>query len=1568
MDLEQLLYKLYQHGIKVWVDQGQLRYKCAPKAMTPSIKEDLVACKEDLIAFLQTININSRPQDRISPVPRGTLIPLSYAQKWLWMLDQFEQQKYVNNEVGAILLTGPLQPDVLERCIGQIIKRHEILRTNFKEVEGFPVQIIRESLALKLLETDLLTFTEDIRMQLFYKIATEEASISFNLETDPLMRIRLIKLKEERHILLFVMHHIIGDAGSTNLMLQEIAGLYQAVVSGKSDLLTKLPVQYADYAVWQQKWEHEEVFRKQAVYWRQKLVGEHKSILLHDYVEDGFEKKAIANHCVLKLDAVLSEQLHSFCIEEQVTLFISLFAIFNLLLYRYTRQEVLLVGFPFEIRQHQETEFLIGLFINQLILRTDISELQDFRSLLAKTKSSITEAYENSLYPYLNIMEELQLPKINVFFNMLNFDDRMLQAANVRMSRLQLPKFVARFDLNLYVKQEKGNIQLELVFNENLFSCDWARSFLENFRFILEQVTHEASQPLISYTLLHATSKQVLPNPIDNLEKEWEMSVVDQVELQADRSTSKIAMIDASRSWTYKQLVQESDSLAQQLLIAGVQSQDVIALFGERSGELVIAVLATLKAGGTFVILDSTYPEERLIRCLELAHCKFWVNATNRDACSHELSNYFEQKTIHQISRTNRSAPIKLERKLIEPDQIAYLQFTSGSTGQPKGVKHPHRPLAAFLNWQRTTFELGANDRFSMLSGLSHDPIMRDIFAPLCLGATLCIPEQQVLKQPGLLAEWMYEHQITVSHLTPGMIQVMGQTVIESVEVKSLRWAFVGGDRLSSKTVDSICKIASNVRVVNFYGMTETPQAVAYFVIDKKESGNIPVGRGRRGVQLLILNKSMKQCGIGELGDLYVRTPYLSAGYLDAERTQEQFLSNPFTDDPEDLMYKTGDLARYRADGNVEFMGRSDRQVKIRGYRVDLTGLEAVAASHPAVLQVVVVVENRRGEPSLTGFYLLKEGEHMTGENLQTYMTRILPEYMVPDFFMQVESFSLTPNGKVDTTLLLQTLEDTHRNSYQAPLTEMEQLLASIWKDLLGRELIGRKDHFFRLGGNSIKALQLVSRLVKLHFSLDFNTVFEFPILSELAIILGTAGLKCPGKENSQIRLSEPDQKIIFKWLEEEPDLEAVYPLSAMQESVFSQNLLILNGKSQASQLIMRIEGDFYPKKFSQAWDIILQRHPILRSNFRWRRISKPVQLVYRNANNPAEFLDISHMNEPNLELEEILAEGKELVFKVTDYPLVKLQIIHVRDQIHHITITYLNSLFDGWSLQNLIQDLQTAYRQLTENSSVEFEEIGSYSEYIRYWQGIDQKQAQQFWKSHLMGYLTVPGGSASSGFLDTEYQLKRQTMSIGVAEYDKLVEFAQQNGITLFTLLLAGWSLCFKKPDALFSFSTAGRPGSLHGSERMIGLFTNILPVRLTWTKNDFLQDWLRKVHRTVIDVMKHDWVSTEQIAAWSVLGREKIQKAIYERSLVFLNFTEEQRYEPWLQIQAVSTNARVPLRCYVYQGEGLNIAINYNGVKYSDKEISLILNTMIRFLKVIPSEASYRVEEFIQKSENLI
>jgi amino acid adenylation domain-containing protein len=989
------------------------------------------------------------------------------------------------------------------------------------------------------------------------RLLEEEIRKPFDLNQVPLLRVRLVRLATNEHVLMLVLHHIIADGWSMGVLLHELVSLYESRRRGERSELAQLQVQYVDYAQWQRKWLSGEVLAEQERYWKERLADAPPILELPtDRVRPTVQTFSGGRES-LKLSAALSERLSVVSRQTDVTPFMVLLAGFQILLSRHTGQDDIVVGTPTAGRNHRLIEPLIGVFLNTLVLRTDLSGNPTFRQLLARVREVCLGAYAHQEMPFEKLLEILQpvrvlshTPLIQVYFNMLNLPDSRIELPDLVLENITLPESGSKFDLTLYLKEQADGILLTLVYNSDLFEPARMSMLLAQYEHLLGQVLEDVDEGIGQLSLVTPAAAELLPDPAQSLPSHWSGAIHEAFADQAARNPEHWAVLDGQDAWTYRALNQRSNQLAHYLLARGIPTQSVIVVLGHRSAALIWGLLGILKAGAAFTILDPSYPDTRLLEYLSAVGPSGFLQLEAAGKLSPRAQEYIENSNLHchlllrrpgsvgdhttvkesltdirkirlETDEILQDFPITDPSTPIDRDNLAYIAFTSGSTGKPKGILGRHQSLSLFGRWASETFNLGESDRFSMLSGLAHDPLHRDVLTPLQLGATICVPDPEGIGRPGWLAHWFNREKISVANLTPAMGQLLSETMTPEEQLTSLRHVFFIGDVLTRLAVSSLRRIAPAVNCVNLYGATETQRAVSSFVVPGNDSETdrsnatqatpekdiLPVGRGIKEVQLLVLNNAGRLAGIGEVGEVCFRSPHLSGGYLGDELlTREKFVINAVTNLPHDRMYRSGDLGRYLPDGNVALIGRRDGQVKIRGFRVELSEVEGALGDHLAVKDCAVLAhEYAPDDKRLVAYVVAHDDRSVTTSELRNFVGRRLPQYMIPSQYVFLPALPLTPNGKLNRKGLLAPEDRFLENDpdYVAPRTLVEEKLAAIWENLLGLARVGVHDNFFELGGHSLLATRMISHLREVtNVELSLRFLFESPTIAEIALFV----------------------------------------------------------------------------------------------------------------------------------------------------------------------------------------------------------------------------------------------------------------------------------------------------------------------------------------------------------------------------------------------------------------------------------------------------------------------------------
>ncbi len=1057
-------------------------------------------------------------------IPRRsrTVVPhLSFAQQRLWFLDQLYPGTTNYNLHTAFRLEGILDTAALEDSLKDMQVRHEVLRTIYTVQGGEPKQLIMLSSTFTL---DRLGLDgQPAAEQKALNAASSEVQRPFSLTTGPLLRALLIRISATRHLFVLTFHHSISDGWSIGILNRELAEFYAARINHRPPNLPELPIQYADYAVWQRAYLKGEVLNEQLTYWRDQLAGVPTFLALPTDRPRPAVQTFQGDSVDMVLPPDLVATLKDFSQREGATLFMTLLAGFQVLLSRYSGQDDIVVGTPVAGRTRAELEGLIGFFVNTLPLRTRLDGNPSFRELLHRVRDVALGAYAHQDLPFEKLVEELRPERSlesNPLFQVLinwNIPETSFLLPHLTTEAVRLGSQSTRFPLTLYIQDLGSQLALRLLYQTDLFTADRIREMMNQFIYFLNQVGYEPDKSIHMYSLVTSTAFRVLPDPLAPLDERY-YSPTPAVFLDcANRMPHLPAIRQGENTWTYEEIAQSVGALAKLIRKTDIGRGKVVALTGPRSCGYMVGMLAILLAGGVILTLDSRLPILRKRRMLSEAQCQF-VLETEQDTSD---ADWLNEAGIGLLE-WHQPDPGKCEFGVItremedlcsklDPADPAYVFFTSGTTGLPKGILGCHKGLSHFLTWQRDHFEIGPHDRSAQLTGLSFDVVLRDIFLPLTSGAVLCLPDDPDDLGADHILPWLEREQITLLHTVPTIANSWLACVPFGISLRSLRQVFFAGEPLSDTLVARWrATFPESGRLANLYGPTETSLAkLCYEIPDQVSPGVQPVGWPLPETQALVLGTNGQLCALAEPGEIVIRTPYRSLGYIGtAAEDRDRFVRNHFRDDENDILYFTGDRGRYRNDGALEILGRLDDQIKIRGIRVEPSEVAMLLTHHPLVRECVVIgCENREAEKYLAAYIVPAPDLKVTVEEMRSFLAENVPQYMVPSAFVFLSHLPLTANGKVDRQALpAPTLWETPGGEFDTLTTSVEITLGEIWKNALGIKQIRLHDNFFELGGHSLLATSVMGR-VRDTFKVDLplRVLFEMPTVARLASAIQNA-------------------------------------------------------------------------------------------------------------------------------------------------------------------------------------------------------------------------------------------------------------------------------------------------------------------------------------------------------------------------------------------------------------------------------------------------------------------------------
>ncbi|HVF49520.1 MAG TPA: amino acid adenylation domain-containing protein [Pyrinomonadaceae bacterium] len=1401
--------------------------------------------------------------------------PLSFAQQRLWFLHQMEPDSPVYNLPNAHYFSGPLDVTTLERSLGEISRRHEILRTTFQMIDGEPRQIIAPHAHVSLEIVDISHLPADVREAKAQRLANAEAQQPFDISAAPPLRFRLLKLHDDEHVLLVTMHHIISDGWSFAVMMHELSALYAAYEAGDESPLAELGIQYADYAVWQREWLQGEVLDEQLGYWREQLGGELPTLELPTDrprpTVFGFRGSWEA----LTIPSTVVEPLKTLSREANSTLYMTLLAAFNVLLARYSGQTDICIGTPIAGRTRAETEELIGFFVNTLVLRTRLSGGMSFRELLEQVRETTLGAYAHQDVPFEKIVEELQpsrslshTPLFQVMFALQNMAGETHSPEGFKIERLDAETETAKFELTLFAQEITGGLYCWFQYNTDLFDAETIQRLLRHFQTLLESVAADPQQRLPDLPLLTGDERRQLLVEYNRTESDYprDACIQELFEEQAERRPESLALRCDGQQMSYGELNARANQLAHYLRRRGVGPEVMVGIVPERSCEMVVGLLGILKAGGAYVPLDAEYPLERVRFMLEDSGVRMllatrWGSAAL--AASGLTGEALADAGITTINLDTLQETLKDERtenpcNRTGADNLAYVIYTSGSTGQPKGVEVVHRGVVRLVK-EVNYVELNEGEVLLQYAPLAFDGSTFEIWGSLLNGARL------VIMSPGLatpedLARVVERERVTTMFLTTGLFHLMVDEQL--MTLRRTRQLLTGGDVLSVGHAERFLDGAdAGCTLINGYGPTENTTFTSCHEMRGGERvvKSVPIGRPIANTRVYVLDRRMQPVPRGVVGELYVGGAGVARGYLRRpELTAERFVPDPFGEAAGGRLYRTGDLVRHQRNGDLEFIGRVDEQVKVRGFRIELGEIEAALGSHAGVRECVVVArEDVHGEKRLVAYVVAgREGLNDTGA-WRGYLKEKLPDYMIPSAFVLLDEIPLTPQGKIDRRAL--PAPEQHAVAAEdgpvAPQTPVEEILAGIWSEVLGVGRVGVEDNFFALGGHSLLATKVVSRVRQaLQLELPLRALFEQPTLGQLA-----AGIETRLR-GEHVASSSPLRRVSHKQA----------PLSFAQQRLWFIDQLEPDSSLYNIPLALRLNGQLNLSSLAGALSEIVRRHDALRTTFALED-NAPVQVVHAPRPFELPVLDLSGIpsEERERKAAQLVAEEAGRSFRLSTGPLLRAALLRLAPDEHILLLTVHHIIADGWSLGVLLRELSTLYEAFDAGRASPLEELAiQYADYAvwqREWlQGEVLEQQLAYWRRQLAdapSVLALPCDrprqkQRSHQGLHYEFVLEKQLA-------DGLRALNRREGVTLFMTLLAAWQVLLSRysGEADISVGTPVANRNRAETEHLIGFFVNTLVLRTDLSGDPSFRELLRRVRENALGAYAHQDIPFEKL-----------------------------------------------------------------------------------------------------------
>ncbi|CAM8849983.1 non-ribosomal peptide synthetase [Burkholderia pseudomallei] len=1439
--------------------------------------------------------------------PRDGRIALSLAQQRLWFLTQLEGVSEAYHMSGAVRLDGPLNREVLQRALNRIVMRHEALRTCFVREEGEPIQVIQP-------HADLTVSYHDLREaeqseQRAKDLSQAHASAPFDLSRDLPVRVLLLQLADEAHVVQVVMHHIASDGWSVGVFLQELSALYGSFIAEQDDPLAPLPLQYADYAAWQRRWLASGQLEKQGAFWQTNLSGAPTLLELPTDRPRPPKQSHAGASVEVKLGAALSERVKRLSQRHGVTPYMTLLSSWAAVLSRLSGQEEVVIGSPVAGRNRTEVEALIGFFVNTLALRLDLSSEPTVGELLKRTKAQVLSAQAHQDLPFDQVVERVKPPRstahpplFQVMFVWQNMPAGELTIPGLTIRAVETPLQTAQFELTLSLQEAGDDIVGHLNYASALFDESTVRRYVTYWCRLLEGMTAGAAdQTIVGLPLLDEAERKQVVYAWNATERDYpiEQCIHQLFEAQVDRKPEAIALTFEGQRLSYAELNARANRLAHYLQARGVGPDRLVALCAERGIEMVVGLLAILKAGGAYVPLDPAYASDRLRGIVEDSQpALVLADAVGRAALG-ELDGALPVIDLETDALRWREMPAtNPEAASQHVHHLAYVIYTSGSTGRPKGVMVEHAQVVRLFGATQAWFGFDERDVWTLFHSHGFDFSVWEMWGALLHGGRLVIVPTEVTRTPSAFFALLCAEGVTVLNQTPSAFQALmsaqeereereeaaGNIERANVVAHRLRYVIFGGEALEPRTLASwYARHGERTQLVNMYGITETTVHVTYCALraeDAMRLGASPIGVRIPDLQLYVLDDRREPVPMGVTGELYVGGAGVARGYLNRpELTRERFIDDPFV--AGGRLYRTGDLARWRTDGRLEYLGRNDFQVKIRGFRIELGEIEAQLAKVAGVREVVVLARDSAADTDQNADLNASATANSSEKSLVAYYTgdadvvalraqaaQHLPSYMVPSAYVRLDAWPLTPNGKLDRRALPAPADDAYaRAEYEAPRGAKEEALAAIWRELLHVERVSRHDNFFELGGHSLLAIGVIERMRREGLHTDVRSIFNAQTLSDLAARAQTDDRSIQAPPNlipARATRITPGMLPLVALTQTQIDMLAVqveggaaniqdiYPLAPLQEGMVFHHLLHAESDAYMEAYFVGFRTRARLDRFLDALRMIVDRHDILRTGFFWEGLEQPVQIVQRRVRLPIEFVDLDPADGDVLRQLEARHDPRAHRLDIRRPALLSCHAAHDPAAGRWLLCVMAHHLaIDNTSLKLLVAEEQA----IEQGGFDALPPAPSFRNFIaQIASGVDRREHEAFF-SAMLGDIdspTHPFGLQDVQGDGREIAEFQQRLS---PELSKAIRVCTRRlGVSPASLMHLAWAMVLSRAtgrrEAVFGTVLFGR---MQGGERGMGMFINTLPIRIDVDER-YVAECLAHTHERVVQLIYHE------------------------------------------------------------------------------------------------------------------
>lgn len=1409
-------------------------------------------------------------------------LPASDAQQRLWFINELLPDSPVYNIYRAVKITGKFNPEALQKTLNAMIVRHETLRTTFHAENGQVMQAVHACLEIKMEEIDLRGRNEDMQA-----ILDKNVQRPFDLINGPLLRACLLKLEDDCHVFQFMVHHIIFDRRSLGILNRELTEHYRYYDEGVSPDLPDLEVQYSDYSMWRNEKLNVEDLSRPWTYWQKQLTGLVPLTLPYDHTRSAIPNTR-GDRVYLDLPDNLIRNFEPVVTNSGATLFMGVLAVFYILIHRWSGETNIMVGSPYADRRLKGSEDLFGFFVSSLIFRTDLSGDPTFGEVLARVKKTCFNSYRYNAMPLDKIVERLnperhvnRTPLFDMDFQVQKLQPEALEFGDTEISDVRAARCSAAHDLGFAIREKTDGYDIRFEFREDLFERSTMEFMLKRFSLLLDSITNEPGKKISEYSIVLPEEQHKL-ELWNNTERDYgkPCCLQELFESQVEKTPDSTVLVFEDEQLTYRELNSRANRLAHFLRERGVGADDLVAVCMERSIEMVIALYGIHKAGAGYVPLDPDNPPSRLCYILEDIKAPVVLSQQKFSEVLHGSSVPIVNLDTGWDSIADRSC--ENPELITNPENLAYVIYTSGSTGNPKGVMIEHKGIVSHLRWMQDYFQLDASDRVLQKIAYTFDPSVPEFFWATTVGA------QIVLAKPGghqdyfYLADLIERNQVTTLAWIPSLLQDFISKV-DSNKCTSLKRITCGGEVMPVELPFQLSKFCK-AGLYNVYGPTEAVIEVSCFPCPGDYEGkNIPIGKAIANTQLHILDDNLCPVPIGSSGELYIGGVQIARGYLNQpELTSDKFIHDPFSKDSHARLYKTGDLARYQADGQIEYIDRFDFQVKIRGLRVELGEIEARLNELNLVKQCVVIVrEDIPGDKRIVAYFEPSDGVDVKISDIRHHLRNNLPSYMVPQYFVELQQLPLTTNEKIDRNALPEPSEDMLGIDTEIieASTDTEKALVKIWRELIGIENISIGADFFDLGGHSLLTTQMVSMIVeKFDVEISLSTVFQSPRIKELGeyidanfkTIAKEAKLIVPKSNRKQADLSHAQQRLWF--------LDQLEPLSPLNNI----------------PVFVKLSGQLNHASISRFFNALIVKHEILRTRF-INSDDGPQQIIDEIESVDIEMVEMYDASDEALN--KFLSAQYVKPFDLSLSPIFRVQVITLSKNEHILSLVIHHSIFDGWSVHVLLDEFFKFYRNDSDADPASLTALkiqyADFAEWQNEWiaQGAIQQQ-QEVWMEQLAGQLPTltlptqlprPPVFSSKGAI-ISVDLEKDT-------FDAIQVCANKLNVTVFMYLLSTYYLLLYRycgqDDIVIGVPIANR--NMSQIEPLIGFFVNTLPLRNSINEKLSFVEFLAQIKQSCLTAFDNQDVPFEKLVADLHPERDLSRTPIFQTIFNFLKAEDE-------------------------------------------------------------------------------